>query len=835
MPALAAIAVRSPGMRMLSEHGGEKILIYHQVHDRAVSNVFRHCVSGFWASHAGTCAANKGTHAKEMSHLLTWHTSVGCGVHDAHNALRWGHQTALGKNEHVLKAVYIATSALKSSSFGCVLAIGPWLLEVTRERTVDQLPTERELQELYTFLGLPVHVVEVLVDFRCVYSQAEGVYMVASGKRGEQNWLAELSGALLSTFSFTLFTESRWLTVGASCRAVLSAWSLGYFGLLAYMSKRGLVNSYLQAGFEKLDEESMRFILVVAMSSYMPESVQALILKDARLARQYDDLCEDMDAEVEHVESLGAFTWQHVGMLVSEPPSTVRNYVVKAVMAEYAYIHMRVLDVLEKPPFSYCQLPPLAILHLLRGWKEAPDETVSNKWWHLVKMGYNSEQLLKGLDLFSRVSFSTQFTERQHASSATMHKYHPESGLRTLRERAFLHTLRPLLPDVSHHDRDGAREHRLRQQLSRMERRRTNYITGRQMFFKEKAEHERHCAHGEAGTPRSMKELMFQHGEQWVALEPDAKQAYENRAVQYRSQLETALQEEKASLEESVQIEIARRENQTYPSPKSMVASAAKLADSDVQKWSQLCGAQQFSDAALRERRKQANTCPEPLQESCMQEYYNKSLLQERERSSCTSIYTAVARNRAFLSDAAFCVPQDSGGVEWYRLVLAVQNPCMLSFLPLDEQLVPAIPDDDVFYSAVGEGRTTQNFSFFWQYTAGHFETRDIFDVTDTELLGVVLQTTFKARGFLTSFGTLENLEGILAGLACEHSKERPPKKQKRKAASSSTHHPEGVASLAASVLDSMHASSSVTKEPPATEDIEVGEATFHVENSRRE
>eukprot|EP00971_Amphidinium_carterae_P310663 6173267-Amphidinium_carterae.2 len=84
----------------------------------------------------------------------------------------------MGKNEEVLRTVHAATSALKSSSFAFV-------------------------------------------------SQIWGLGYFNLTTCASRDWVADLSCALL--------TESRWLTVGAFCRAVVAAWSLGYFALIEHM------------------------------------------------------------------------------------------------------------------------------------------------------------------------------------------------------------------------------------------------------------------------------------------------------------------------------------------------------------------------------------------------------------------------------------------------------------------------------------------------------------------------------------------------------------------------------------------------------------------------
>eukprot|EP00971_Amphidinium_carterae_P232016 4604272-Amphidinium_carterae.1 len=207
MAALSAIAMKTPGMRLMAHHSGSRVVIHHQVRDRA-------------------------------------HSSVGCAVHDAHNALRCGHQMALGQNEEVMRTVYAATSSLN-----------PF----------------QDFYQFYTCLGLPHDAVDTLTSLRCVFKPEEGIFHLDAAACAGRDWVADFSSALLSTYLFTVFTESGWLTVGASCRAVVASRTLEYFELVQHMRHTRVISEYTIAGFNKLDTDSMRFILVVALSSYLPE------------------------------------------------------------------------------------------------------------------------------------------------------------------------------------------------------------------------------------------------------------------------------------------------------------------------------------------------------------------------------------------------------------------------------------------------------------------------------------------------------------------------------------------------------------------------------------
>eukprot|EP00971_Amphidinium_carterae_P192265 3814935-Amphidinium_carterae.2 len=72
-------------------------------------------------------------------------------------------------------------------------------------------------------------------------------------------------------------------------------------------------------------------------------------------------------------------------------------------------------------------------VHGIGACAEEPEEAVMRSIW-------SQKNLSDALRLLSECSWSTQFTEKQHAAAAVVHRHHPKYSLDTLQCRAFLYT-----------------------------------------------------------------------------------------------------------------------------------------------------------------------------------------------------------------------------------------------------------------------------------------------------------------------------------------------------------------------------------------------------------
>eukprot|EP00971_Amphidinium_carterae_P134578 2667222-Amphidinium_carterae.1 len=130
---LAAMSLRQPGLRLLSNRDVTGFRVIHQVYDRAIGQDVADFISGLVQS----CSDDEGVSVSgiqgDRSELRVLHTFTNCSCHDAHNALKWSYQAQFPSSD-LLKLVYAGIASMRVCSMGCLAHIGDWLLDVVRPR-----------------------------------------------------------------------------------------------------------------------------------------------------------------------------------------------------------------------------------------------------------------------------------------------------------------------------------------------------------------------------------------------------------------------------------------------------------------------------------------------------------------------------------------------------------------------------------------------------------------------------------------------------------------------------------------------------------------------------
>eukprot|EP00971_Amphidinium_carterae_P349506 6491046-Amphidinium_carterae.5 len=778
MRALTGIALASPGLKVMSRYAGQRILLYHQVHDRAVGQKLRHSLSGHWARLASSAAeAGEMDENSAGYEVLSWHTEVSCSLHDIHNSLRWGYLLSLGKQEDCIKALYVGTIALKSSSFYCVSSIGSWLLDVVEAVPVEDCPLHDELFGLYLLLGLGHSVADGLATRRVHWKHDVQKMVVALEVINEEaDWMAGVSSILLSVYQFHVFTESRWSTVGAASRNILCSSVLGYKHFLHHMRRQGCVSEYYVSGADRLTRESLLLAAVVSLTSHFTDALLFLALADGRLARQYDDICMEMATEFETIEQIPVFVWSALGQAIDARPSVLRDHVVHSVLVAWSYLQHKLLNTLECLPFSLCCMPPVEALNIVGSLAEEPRQPVAGKIHRLLSIGYPKHLLVQGLELLSECSFSSRYTETLHGSTAVMRKYHPEASPVHVLYRAYVHSLRNVMPGEGTEHRES---NLLRLRLQRLERRNPNYITGRQIYFRDHMSKARLKATTREKTKYTLKgtTIMRIHGQYWDALTHEEKDAYNRKASEVRSATQHVLDEEIRDTESRLQIAVMRETSAVQRASTSMVASSARLPDSALRTWSTLSSARVFADGNLRKLGENAMKGVESLSAEREQELVAASLLDKQDTEPKSSLYVQVARNRDKFLNACFAV-ESSDGIQWFRCILAIVTPPTLQFMEVREVEVQPVPFHVESQVSTFSQLTRASFSYKWSFDSVQFTSRDIFVDADPDFVGVVTPTSFKATSTLVAWSDLLALSSFLQeeGPCVEESEPKPKK-----------------------------------------------------------
>ena len=328
--------------------------------------------------------------------------------------------------------------------FGC---IGSWLAEVVEPIAPEEGAPEEYLLELYTALGAASPLLDTLVTtVRLSWDPSRQKLRVLGSFLAGKNSLEELSGILSCIWRFHSFTASRWCTVGKACRAYSLRLVTGFMDLFEFAKKAEKITHYDAAGASDLPKEMHKFCLVVGLIAYLPESFLDALLSDNRLLQQAHALENLVFEELDYVEQRTPAFWKGLSEHVKGPPSCLRDQVVFGCQVALGYLDAKVFSVVAALPWSLARGDVTLNLQTLENTEQSPSEPLTRQIWALLKAGFPLAEMATAVRLWSSVSFTSHLTETMHASAALVKRHHPDYGMATLTNRAFIHIFRSVGP-----------------------------------------------------------------------------------------------------------------------------------------------------------------------------------------------------------------------------------------------------------------------------------------------------------------------------------------------------------------------------------------------------
>ena len=138
------------------------------------------------------------------------------------------------------------------------------------------------MQELWTALGVEPAVVEQLAS-HLRFTWKNGYTFVSKASLDcEGGIINHVTGALLGLWKFQRFSDSRWVTVGHSCRTLVCGLLSG-MGELVYGSLADpACMSFTLTGFNKMGDQVRVFTVQAAMCSHVSDAVLITLMDDLR-------------------------------------------------------------------------------------------------------------------------------------------------------------------------------------------------------------------------------------------------------------------------------------------------------------------------------------------------------------------------------------------------------------------------------------------------------------------------------------------------------------------------------------------------------------------------
>ncbi len=232
--------------KTLRQQGKLGIVVEHYSFDRAVWRPLTRLIKQHHLELAPTFGNNP-TESRLLA-LQEWVESTPCSAHDAHNSLKWAmHFHMLGKQ--FISDLVVVFASIRNSYDLIVTHICQWLLQRVAFTPDDALPAPTTLYAQWTALRVEPALAEHLAeDLRLHWDPAAASLRIAYRLATAADALEDISGSLLRMWHFSLFSDSRWVTIGRNCRTLTAALISGFEPLMQLIKDDGHSSLYYLNG-----------------------------------------------------------------------------------------------------------------------------------------------------------------------------------------------------------------------------------------------------------------------------------------------------------------------------------------------------------------------------------------------------------------------------------------------------------------------------------------------------------------------------------------------------------------------------------------------------------
>ena len=131
--------------------------------------------------------------------------------------------------------------------------------------------------------------------------------------KGANDLMGRLIVGLLQVMRFEKYSDSRWLTVGGTCRALTAALLLGIDSLVGCIRADPKSSDYYIGGHSRLSALPKTFVVMAAARSYIGDGFLAEVLEDSGVASRWQELRDCVQDEMQYVTSINEQVWGFLG------------------------------------------------------------------------------------------------------------------------------------------------------------------------------------------------------------------------------------------------------------------------------------------------------------------------------------------------------------------------------------------------------------------------------------------------------------------------------------------------------------------------------------------
>ena len=177
---------------------------------------------------------------------------------------------------------------------------------------------------------------------------------------------------------------------------------------------------------------------------------------DPRVALKYEELWRQLAVDMVWRVKLPDEVWTELAKVPGCNADDLKTDCIASAHASFHFVWRRVLEPAGELPWSLTRGNLHENLAELQMGPQ-PDEQASRNLWGLCHLNYPRGQLVKGLRIFSQLSWTSLPCEQLHGSLAVFRRWHPEFGVAPLVCRALLlQVSRILVPSTSKAEKEMA-------------------------------------------------------------------------------------------------------------------------------------------------------------------------------------------------------------------------------------------------------------------------------------------------------------------------------------------------------------------------------------------
>ena len=307
-------------------------------------------------------------------------------MQDAQNGLKWA-LAPFAESSDVVRDLHITVESLRNSFCTLHAHLGSFLQEANI--AFDHEPYNRHhVYEFWTALGVGGDVVETFVDLNPWFSG--GRLWVSGEWEGNRQLEENLSRVVLYLLRMRRFTESRWCTIGPSCRALVGCLAVGLELLVATARKDPHTSDFYISGFSRLTPHVKQYAAIASFIAYVPDGFLGELLEDDRVALRVETFRTAMTEELGWLDRLAPLTWHRLAHVVGSdtmPSHVLRTEALLGGHAACSYITEKVLTVAQGMPWCLARGDVDQKLSALGSLSKPPDDDTATKIHSLLREG----------------------------------------------------------------------------------------------------------------------------------------------------------------------------------------------------------------------------------------------------------------------------------------------------------------------------------------------------------------------------------------------------------------------------------------------------------------